>query len=331
MKSMRGFSLIELLVAMAIGLLIVLALTVIIVRTSGAQRELALANRQLENGRYALQAISDDLHNAGYIGPVVSIPVATGIPDVCKTGADAPAEFLKALDVGVFPLAVEPDCINAANHVAGTDILAVVHASSVVTPVTALMADVLYTQTDTQTVKVAVGSGNATTDGNTFDLVNKDLVTRADIRQLQVYIYYVSPCNRPVVVGGLCTSAADGGQPIPTLRRMALNGTSFVTQPIAEGIENLQIELGLDNISNDGAPDQYTAYSTADPTQAELMSATAVGVHLLARNTEKTVGFTDGKNYSLGATSVAAANDNYKRHVFSRVIRLNNISGRRAS
>jgi type IV pilus assembly protein PilW len=329
MKTVRGFSLIELLVAMAIGLLIVLALTVIIVRTSGAQRELALANRQLENGRYALQAISDDLHNAGYIGPVASIPVATGIPDVCKTGTDAPAEFLKALDVGAFPLADRPGCIAPANHVAGTDILAVVHASSVPTAVTSLDPNVLYTQTDTQTVKVAVGV-NPTTDANYFNLVNKDLVTRADIRQLQVYIYYVSPCNRPAS-GTICTSAADGGQPIPTLRRMALNGTSFVTQPIAEGIENLQIELGLDNISNDGAPDQYTAYSTANPTQAELMSATAVGVHLLARNTEKTVGFTDSKNYSLGATSVAAANDNYKRHVFSRVIRLNNISGRRAS
>jgi type IV pilus assembly protein PilW len=196
--------------------------------------------------------------------------------------------------------------------------------------ITGLTENVLYTQTDTQTVKVAVGSGDATTDGNTFALVNKDLVTRADIRQLQVYIYYVSPCNRPAS-GTTCTSAADGGQPIPTLRRMALNGASFDTQPIAEGIENLQIELGLDNISNDGAPDQYTAYSTANPSQADLMSATAVGVHLLARNTERTVGFTDTKNYSLGATNVAAANDAYKRHVFSRVIRLNNISGRRAS
>jgi type IV pilus assembly protein PilW len=330
MKSVRGFSLIELLVALAIGLIVVLVLTVVIVRTSGAQRELALANRQLENGRYALQAIADDLHNAGYVGPVASIPVATGIPNVCSTGASAPAEFLKALDVGVFPLAVRPGCIDAANHVAGTDMLAVVHASSVPTPVANLKENVLYTQTDTQTVRVAVGSGNSTADANTFNLVNKDLVTRADIRQLQVYIYYVSPCNRPAS-GTTCTSAADGGQPIPTLRRMSLNGTSFVTQPIAEGIENLQIELGLDNISNDGAPDQYTGYSTANPTQAELMNATAVGVHLLARNTEKTVGFTDGKNYSLGATSVAAANDNYKRHVFSRVIRLNNISGRRAS
>jgi type IV pilus assembly protein PilW len=112
---------------------------------------------------------------------------------------------------------------------------------------------------------------------------------------------------------------------------MALNGTSFDTQPIAEGVENLQIELGLDTAGNDAAPDQYKAYSTANPTQAELTNTTAIGVHLLVRNTEKTVGFSDSKNYSLGATPVSAANDTYKRHVFSRVIRLNNISGRRAS
>lgn len=333
MKREHGFSLIELMVALAIGLLIVLALSVIIVRASGTQRELALANRQVESGRFALQALSDDLHNAGYIGPVATIPAATGIPNVCATGTAVPLELLKALDVGAFPLAARPSCIAAADHVAGTDILAVVHASSIVTPFADLNKPENlgrpFIQTDTQSIRLALS--DASKNAGTFNLLKKDLVTLADIRRVQVYIYYVSPCNRPAAGQTTCTSAADDGQPVPTLRRMTSDGNSFITQAVAEGVENLQIELGLDTMGNDAAPDQYKAFSSADPVLADLTSATAVAVHMLVRNTERTVGFSDGKNYTLGTTTVAAPGDAYKRHVFSRVVRLHNISGRRAS
>jgi type IV pilus assembly protein PilW len=339
MRHARGFSLIELLVALAIGLLIVLALTVIIVRVSGTQRELGLANRQLESGRFALQSISDDLHNAGYIGPVANIPAppspGTAVPNLCATGSAVSAEFLKAPGVGAFPLAVRPSCIAAADHVAGTDILAVVHASSIITPMANLTSAAnvgrLFIQTDTQSIRLALASSNAGTNEATFNLLKKDLATPADIRGVQVYIYYVSPCNRPASGQTTCTSAADDGQPVPTLRRMILDGDSFVTQAVAEGVENLQIELGLDTTGNDAAPDQYKAFSSADPVMADLTNATAVAVHLLVRNTEKTVGFSDGKSYTLGGTTVSAPNDAYKRHVFSRVVRLHNNSGRRAS
>jgi type IV pilus assembly protein PilW len=40
-------------------------------------------------------------------------------------------------------------------------------------------------------------------------------------------------------------------------------------------------------------------------------------------------GYTDGKTYSLGTTTLGPFNDNFKRHVFSSTVRLNNISGRR--
>lgn len=332
MRNRRGFSLIELMVAMAIGLLVVLALTIVIARASSSQRELALANRQLENGRFAMQAIADDLHNAGYVGPIANLPAVTGIPDLCQTGAGSATEYAKAIGIGAFPLvAVPSSCINPADHVAGTDILAIVHASSLPTTATVgtLRAGVPYIQTDTRQVRLAIGGST------TFDLKKKDGTTPAEIRQLQVYIYYVSPCNRPVPVGGNCSAAADDGRPVPTLRKMVLAGNplaiTFETRAVAEGIEDLQVELGLDSTGNDGGPDSYKRI-TANPTQQDLVDATAVGVHLLARNTEPTLGYTDvGKSYMLGTTTVGARNDAFRRHVFSRVIRLHNASGRRAS
>ena len=61
MRSVRGFSLIELMVALTIGMILVLALTIVIARASASQRELALANRQVENARYAIQKLTDEV------------------------------------------------------------------------------------------------------------------------------------------------------------------------------------------------------------------------------------------------------------------------------
>jgi len=64
-----------------------------------------------------------------------------------------------------------------------------------------------------------------------------------------------------------------------------------------------------------------------------------VKIYVLARSRDKTPGYTDTKTYCLGETAadgscpaanqIAAANDQYKRHVFSSSVRLINISGRR--
>ncbi|NJD24405.1 MAG: prepilin-type N-terminal cleavage/methylation domain-containing protein [Betaproteobacteria bacterium] len=327
MKPERGFSLIELMVAMGVGLLIVLALAVVIERTSGNQRELALANRQLENGRFAMQSISEDLHNAGYLGAVGTMPVATALPNVCETTPANWVNYSASNGIGAFPLAARPTCIPASDHVAGTDILAVIHASSVVTLVGSLVAGRPYVQTDTTSIRLAAAAGNATTDAATFNLLKKDGLTRADIRQLQVYVYFVSPCNRPAAGQSVCTAAADDGQPVPTLKRMALLGNALSFQPIAEGIENMQVEVGLDT-DNDGTPDSY---STTATTVADMNNAMAIGVHILARNTERTNGYTDTKSYQLGSVTVGAASDAFRRHVFSRTVRLHNQSSRRAS
>jgi type IV pilus assembly protein PilW len=58
-----------------------------------------------------------------------------------------------------------------------------------------------------------------------------------------------------------------------------------------------------------------------------------VRAYVLARNVDATPGYTDVKTYVLGAartyTPTAAADLQYRRHVYSETVRLNNPSGRR--
>lgn len=90
----------------------------------------------------------------------------------------------------------------------------------------------------------------------------------------------------------------------------------------------------------DGAPDRYKRCTDADPcTALELTNAVSVRVYVLARSRDQTPAYTDTKTYCLGelsstgvcpaASVVAAANDNYTRHVFASTIRLVNVSSRR--
>ncbi|MOA26271.1 hypothetical protein D3C78_1470510 [compost metagenome] len=66
-------------------------------------------------------------------------------------------------------------------------------------------------------------------------------------------------------------------------------------------------------------------------TVAELVNVVAVKLSLLVRSQAATQGYVDGKSYTLGSQTVTptSAEAAFKRHVFSTVVRLNNISGRR--
>jgi len=176
---------------------------------------------------------------------------------------------------------------------------------------------------------IALGSG-------AFTLLKKDGVTAAEIRKYHVHIYFVSPCNVPS--GSVnCTAAADGGRPIPTLKRMSIaidtatGALGRIVEPIAEGIESLQIDFGVDT-NGDGMPDgNFLAAPATVPAWSDVMAAQ---VNLLARTPEQTVGLVDTKTYNLGTTAPALTPADltpgrFRRHVFTSHVRLVNPAGRR--
>jgi type IV pilus assembly protein PilW len=329
---MLGLSLVELMVAITIGLLLLLAMTTLLSQQNRARDELGKSAAQNENGRYALMLLKSELQHAGYYGQFDgSGPPPAVLPDPCAVAAadieEAMGLPVQAYDSVVAVPAPLSDCLDDANHLAGTDILVVrrLHTGDPSIDPGALAAAQLFAQTTPLERVVDLGANDAS-----FTLLQKDMATPAEIRPVVVHIYFVSPCDVFEDGEAVCTAAADGGEPIPTLKRLELGvsgaAPSFLMTPLVQGIEDLQFDYGID-VDGNGSP---SAPFVTAPTLAQLPDVVAIKINLLARSTAPTRGYTDTKIYNMGvAGDLVAFNDEFKRHVYSTTVRLNNPSGRR--
>lgn len=345
--SQYGLSLIELMISITIGMILLLGISTLIAQQNTTRNELEKASRQIENGRYAMQLLRDDIQLAGYYGKYYdtsSLTVPGTLPDPCDTTVAGLAAAIplpiQGYDASAAPL-IASGCLNTNDYKSGTDILVVRRTSTIQNTgsfTVSTPAQIFMQATATSYVLSTVPSAfNAsdTTYPAPFSLTTTTSATApAAIQNYWVHIYFISPCDVPASGQTHCTSAADNGNPIPTLKMLDITSTTLPTStPLVEGIENMQLDYGLDTTS-DGYPDSYTT----DPgTTTNWTNVMAIRVNLLARNTECTAHYTDNKTYNLGLAgsvtapaSTCANNGGYKRHVFSELVRAINPSGRRA-
>lgn len=344
MRAAQGFTLVELMVAMALGLLLLGALIALIVSTVTSRRELDRSARQIENGRYALQVLSEDIELAGFAGTTGLQSWSRQAPVACPTSA-ADLGYVSGatprLPLAVQGLTTAPSCLSAQNVKPDTAMLLVTRASTKAVPTASAVSDETYIQvsnfggdaTDFPALQPIVVRTGAHDD---FKLRNKH-GNPAVLRKAIQRIYFVSSCNE-------C-----GSDRTPTLKVAEYVKGEMKVSALVEGIDDLQFDYGIDT-DNDGAPDCYVsdpANPDADqisdtvctpPTPAYDWSNVAtnwsnvmvVRIHVLARTTEPTARWSDSRTYQLGMdTTVGPFNDPYKRHVYSTVVRLNNPSGLR--
>jgi type IV pilus assembly protein PilW len=333
-RSQAGVSLVELMISITIGLLLLAGITGMIVAQSSTRAEIDKSGKQIENGRYALTVLQGDIEHAGYYGQYSgSLPPPAAMPDPCATTAAvidaALALALQGYDAPATVPAPLSACLQNADHIPGTDILVVrrVEAVELPTAVASAVAGQVYMQTTPDSKVVAIGPD---TSPSTYTLTKKDGVTSADLLRFVEHIYFLSPCNRYAAGATACSTAADGGQPLPTLKRLELTtvggATTFTLAPLVEGIEDMQFDYGVDSAGK-GVP--ASPFITA-PGLADWPNVMAVQVNLLARNLELSPGYTTDRTYSLGLNgSVGPFTNAYKRHVYSAEVRAINPSGRR--
>ena len=335
-----GVSLVELMISITIGLLILSAMATLFANQSRSRAELDKSTRMIDNGRYALEVLSENLRVAGFYGERDIAP-AGAMNDPCTTTPATPvlAELEGALGLHVAgydaatassTIASSPCGIAAAELKAGSDIL-VLRRVDTSDPVARddATGGVHYIQVSNcqfDTTSFILDSVVAN-----FNLAQRNCTAAntspfANVRRLVVQTYFVSPDN----------IAGDG---IPTLKRMELDTGAFVTTPLVEGIEYMQVEYGVDGDSDgDGVLDMAVfdgvadSYVEACPDAACWQAVVSVKLNIIARNTEPTAGYADTKTYFEDETweyTPSGSDRNYKRHAYTQVVRLVNPSGRR--
>jgi type IV pilus assembly protein PilW len=320
-------------VAVTISLLVLTALSAIFISSTRSRNEMQKSTQQQESGRYASQLLADNLKLAGYFAEFDSSPLTTPatLPDPCETTI---SNLLTALPLhvqGVNNATAIPSCISDVK--ADTDIVVMRRVStcatgaagcaafvdgephfqaSLCTPTDGSggeLAHAINSDADYAVYHFALSTSSADFTRHKTSCIATDF---AAIQRYLVHIYFIANNN----VSG------DG---VPTLKRAELGAGLFKIVPLVDGIENMQIEYGLDN-DNDGVPNAYTSAPANTTDWRNVMSAR---VHLLARNTTSTTGYTDSRTYTLGDTEVAAPGDGYKRHVYSTTAQFVNPSWRR--
>lgn len=310
----KGFSLIELMVALVLGLLIVEAVVSLFLSSSrsyGQDQKVAALQDEM---RFAMAQLTQDIEMAGYwarlLDPGVVNPNPTdGAPTI---GTDCgPSTAVRWFYTDRAPLATADNvtsstaaasfsCIASGDIKAGSDILAIKRVAGRNMTGSTLATNQVYLQADA-------------TSGTLFQHPATGLGTvLANTWPYQPVIYFIRPYS---------VTAADG---IPTLCRKYLESGPLTapttsTECIASGVEDMQVEFGLD-ADGDGKANSFVSA----PSSAQLATATVVRLSLLMRSSTPDNGYTNAKTYTLGNKAAFTPNDNFYRRVVSSTVLLRN-------
>lgn len=361
-----GFGLVELMIAMVIGLLMITTVVQLFSGINRSSADMASTNEQIENGRFTIKVLEEDLTHGGFWNGYVPqfddltltaapADIPSAIPAPCLAYASWNTAYkTQLLGIAVQTYDAVPTGCEAVilNKKANTDIVVVRHADTCVPGATNCDADTsataspkVYFQANLCGTSVASAYDYVLATSG-FSMQKRNCTSDAEKRKYINHIYYISTDNilmRAEFGAGGGTTWGD-----PT--------------PLISGVESLITELGIDNLSDngtnitigatkpytqaitwadtslknsptnrgDGSPDEYIRCTTSVPcTLDQLINVVAVKIHVLVRGGSVTRGYKDTKTYKLGSTSISAPNDSFKRHVYSTTVRLNNVSARR--
>ena len=294
----RGFSIVELLVAMVLSLFLLTALIEVLLNGKQSFSSANNLSRLQENGRVATNMIVTDLKRAGYMGGNSDIPnifgsagqVAAAVS--CPTGNTNWARMVTQRIAGLDGTNAGFACIPNATYLRG-DVLAVRHVAPWIAT-GALSANKLYLRSSLFEGKIFVGSQEAV-GGNVV------LDQPQSVREIISHAYFVGNSGRTC-----------NGQAVPSLFRVRLDGNSQPTvDELLPGVSNFQVQYGIGG--------QYVDANAV----ANWDQVVTVRFWLLIRSECSESGFADGRTYNLGNQVITPA-DGFRRQLYSSVVMLRN-------
>lgn len=333
-----GFTLVEMMIAMTIGLLIIGALTAVLISSARSSRANDRAAEIQNNGRYALDIIKRDIQHGGFadLTQVTTVPKnPVNITGDCMPGfaANFPQKIWGSDDNN----ALGAPCIPAANYARG-DIFVVRYASDKGVPAVAgalpNAAAFVPPGVQAKTLYLRSAYGVADVTQNAISTVN---VTPAYDHIVQVHVYYIAPWT---------LSAAENPQ-IPSLRRVVLDNTTgaMVDELVATGIENMQVQYGVEDSTSNGVlvydangnPTGNARFENANNVdtnagingttpQSKWNAVSSVRIWLLARNigSERNDAYINANTYNMGNFPAYTPNDSFRRQLYTTTVQLRN-------
>jgi type IV pilus assembly protein PilW len=228
-------TLVELTVAMAIGLFLIGGALFVYSQSRNSYRSGDSVSRLQESARFAIDTLEPDIRLARYWGLNVTPPAPAGVVVSCG-GLDVTAfaiDFSRPADVRDETYDLPCPAFNDAPR-AGSDVLILRHAepwaNGVEPPPTDGRIQLRSTMNEGQLFSDGVPPGFA--------------ATAQQIHNLSINAWYVSD-----------ESSFD--DTLPSLRRRTLRGDgTLADEEVIPGVENLQVQLGVDT-DNDGNVDRY--------------------------------------------------------------------------
>jgi type IV pilus assembly protein PilW len=316
-NTQSGFTLIELMISITIGLGILAALVGVLATNSGNSRTNDRTSELMTNGRYALNSMKQELRQAGFRGYTWAEPGTPGplgvLSNECLEAGATAGSFIGNIRQAIWGAkAVNPfaaNCIPAANYADGNDLLVVRRLD--VIPTTTLSANTVYFQSSYAAGQLFRGATAPTLAGSPQPLGSFAVKT---------YVYYISPF----------TDSATESPMVPALRRVALQSDgSMASELVASGIERMEVQFGRTTTSGAVSSTQYlntlsgTSYNSA--VGSAWNDVNSVRIWLLARNATAEPGYTNGITYDMGDNPYTPnPPDGYRRQLFTTVVELRN-------
>jgi len=338
-KAAQGFTIVELMIAMLLGLMLSGAMVAVFVDSRQSYNTSETVMRMQDDARQALRELSTDLTMAGFwaelmlpvdITPDANLAVAAngdcgpaGVPWVYRAIVPGTSQSLAltAID-NATGAAVNAghSCIAASQVQAGSDVIAIKRVAG-----TNSSCPAICPAPFDNTVDNAV---YLRTNGTLGLLYRKPEAAAAAVPapfwdwEYRPRIYYVRNFARV---------AGDG---IPTLcRKVLLYRTTpptmdplvpGTTECLAQGVESLQIEFGLDS-DGDGEPNVYVTGATI----AQMQTVVAARLFLLLRGTDRDIQYRNDKTYQISNAPALTPADDFHRRVFSVTVGLRNLASLR--
>ncbi len=328
MRRQGGLTLVELMVALAIGSFLVIGA----VQIYNQSRQAFVVNESIarvqETAQFALDTIEADLRmasNWGRNSRGLAVEGRSLVGDANPLGLTEPTGANGSCGADwAFNLALPIDgsdngyalaCNANGGAQAASDVITVRRASVLPRPLEAGRLQVHSTRIQGELFE------NGQVPPEFLPITNHPVTGQPSsaTHNLMVNSYYVSPTSN--LIPG-----------VPTLRRKSLTvnagAPAIVDQEIAPGVENIQLQLGVD-VDEDNTVDRYVnpGSDIYNPAAAGYIPGARVitaRIWLVVRGVTTEFGLQDARNYTPGNANLGQMNDSFRRLQVSKTILLRN-------